>query len=105
MTGILKLNMAEKASTMQLIRFKWNSEMVEDLIDDLQNYKAVCEYQGLDFNADQVKQYEEIRKNFARKYTEESFFGTESLSEKPHESFSIDEEKIEFCKKSQRERE
>ena len=47
--------MAEKASTMQLIRFKWNSEMVEDLIDDLQNYEAVCEYQGLDFNADKVK--------------------------------------------------
>ena len=48
--------------------------MVKDLIDGLQNYKAVCEYQGLDFNADKVKQYEEIRKNLVRKYKEESFF-------------------------------
>ena len=70
MPGILKINMTEKASTTHLIRFKWNSEMVEDLIDALQNYKAVCEYQGLDFNADKVKQYEEIRKNLARKYKE-----------------------------------
>ena len=67
--------MAEKAITTHFIRFKWNSEMVEDLIDALQNYKTVCKYQGLDFNADKVKQYEEIRKNLARKYKEESFFG------------------------------
>ena len=53
--------MAEKAITTHFIRFKWNSEMVEDLIDALQNYKTVCKYQGLDFNADKVKQYEEIR--------------------------------------------
>ena len=79
--------------------------MVEDLIDALQNCKAVCEYQGLNFNADKVKQYEEIRKNLARKYKEESFFGIESLLEKPHEGFSTDEKKIEFCKKLQRERE
>ena len=79
--------------------------MIKDLTDALQNYKAVCEYQGLDFNADKVKQYEEIRKNLARKYKEESFFGIESLSEKPHEGFSTDEDKIEFCKKLSRERE
>ena len=41
--------------------------MVDDLIDAFQNYKAVCKYQGLDFNADKVKQYEEMRKNLARK--------------------------------------
>ena len=97
--------MAEKASTMHLMRFKWNSKMIEDLIDALQNYKAVREYQGLDFNADKVKQYEDIRKNLARKYKEGSSFGIESLSEKPHECFSTDEDKIEFCKKLQRERE
>ena len=42
--------------------------MVEDLINALQNYKAVWDYQGPNFNADKVKQYEEIRKNLARKY-------------------------------------
>ena len=48
--------------------------MEEDLIDALKNYKAVCEYQGLDFTADRVKQYEEIRKSWARRYKEEYFF-------------------------------
>ena len=59
---ILKINMMARASTTHLIRFKWNSKMVEDLIDFLRNYKAVCEYQSLDFNADMVKQHEEICK-------------------------------------------
>ena len=76
--------MAEKAITTLHIRFEWNSEMVKDLIDALQNYKAVCKYQDLDFNANKVKQYEEIRKNLAGKYKEESFFGNESSSEKPY---------------------
>ena len=79
--------------------------MIEDLIDTFQNYKVVCEYYGLDFNADKVKQYEEIRKNLARKYKGESFFGIESSSVKPHDGFSTVEDKIEFCKKLQRERE
>ena len=105
MVGILKINMGEKASTMYLLQFKWNSEMVEDLNYVLQNYKAVCEYQGLDFNTNKVKQYEEIHKNLARKYKEESFFRIESLSEKSHEGFSTDEKKVEFRKKLQRERE
>ena len=61
-----------------LIQFKWNSEIVEDLIDALQNYKAVWEYQCLEFNANKVKQYEEIRKNLARKYKARAFFGIET---------------------------
>ena len=64
MTEIIKIKQV-------LIQFTSNSEIVEDLIDALQNYKAVCEYQCLDFNANKVKQYEEIRKNLARKYKQE----------------------------------
>ena len=104
MGGILKINMAEKANTKYLIQFKWNSEMVKNLINTLKNSKAVCEYQGFDFNADKVRHCEEIRKNFERKYKEYFFSRIESLSEKPHEGFSAVEEKIEFCKKSQKER-
>ena len=48
MTGILKINMVEEASTTHFIRFKWNSEMVEDLTDALQYNEAVFEYQGPD---------------------------------------------------------
>ena len=52
-----------------------------------------------------MKQYAEIRKNLARKYKKASFSGIESISEKPHEGFSTDQKKVEFCKKLQRERE
>ena len=34
--------MTEKASTTHHIGSKWNSEIVEDRTDALQNYKAVC---------------------------------------------------------------
>ena len=40
--------MVEEASTTHLIRFKWHSEMVEDLTDALQYNEAVFEYQGPD---------------------------------------------------------
>ena len=103
MAETLKTNMAKKTRKTHLIRFEWSSEMIEDPIDASQNHKAICEYQGLDFNANKFKPYEEIRKSLARKYKEESFFGTKSLSEKPHEGFSTwfftDESKIEFYKK------
>lgn len=61
--------------------------MVKNLINTLKNSKAVCEYQGFDFNADKVRHCEEIRKNFERKYKEYFFSRIESLSEKPHEGF------------------
>ena len=48
-------------------------------------------------------------KRYARIWLEnikkDLFSGIESLSEKPHEGFSTDEKKIEFCQKLQRERE
>ena len=97
MTEIIKIKQV-------LSQLKWNSKIVEDLIDALQSYKAVCEYKCLDFNANKVKQYEEIRKNLARKYKEEPSFWNWNLSEKPHEGFSTDKDKIEFCKALQRER-
>ena len=99
MAEILKTNMAKKTRKTHLIRFEWSSEMIEDPTDASQNHKAIW----FDFNANKFKPYEEIRKSLARKYKEESFFGTKSLSEKPHEGFSTwfftDESKIEFYKK------
>ena len=95
--------MTKKASTTHLIQFKWNSDIVKELIDAFQNYKAVCRYHGFDFNSVKVKQFDKISRNLARKYKEEYFFATESLSEKLNEDFSTDEDKIGFCKKLQRE--
>ena len=68
--------------------------------------KTIRQYANIkvvDFNANKFKPYEEIRKSLARKYKEEFFFGTKSLSEKPREGFSTwfftDESKMEFYKK------
>ena len=44
-------------------------------------------------------------KRYARKCKEESFLRIKTLSGKPHEGFSRDEDKIEFCKRLKRERE
>ena len=77
--------------------------MVEDLIHALQNHKAVCEYQGLDFNADKVK-YGDIyhhgwssMKRYARIWQENaelSLFAELNFYQKNHIRF----DKIEFCK-------
>ena len=90
--------MTKHASTTHLILLKQTSKMVEDLIDALHNYKAVCEYQGLDFTFDKVKKFEEIHKALAKNYKGEYFLGIESLSEKLIQGFSGKEGKIELCK-------
>lgn len=41
--------------------FRWTSEMIELLINSLETYKCLCEYEGKDFDADRTKQYEWIR--------------------------------------------
>ena len=75
MTVMLKVNMTEKASTTHLIRFKWNSEMVGDLIDALQNYKTVCEYQSIDFSS--KKRYARIwQGNIKKNYKGKTKTGT-----------------------------
>ena len=90
--------MTKYASTTHLLLLKQTSKMVEDLIDALHNYKAVCEYQGLDFTFDKVKKFEEMHKALTKNYKEEYVLGSESLSEKPIQGFSGEEGKIELCK-------
>lgn len=43
--------------------FRWSHEMIELLINNIETYKTMCEYEGKDFDADRTKQYEWIRGN------------------------------------------
>ena len=83
MAEMLKTNMAKKTRKTHLIRFEWSSEMIEDPIDASQNHKAICEYQGLDFNANKFKPYEEIRKSLARNI-KKNLFSEQNRYQKNH---------------------
>lgn len=54
-------------------RFRWTPEMVDMLIDILNDEKSKHEFKGLDFEADLVKLYSNIRKTMAEVYTSGEF--------------------------------
>ena len=41
--------------------FRWTGEMIELVINSLETYKSLCEFESKDFDADRTKQYEWIR--------------------------------------------
>ncbi len=57
--------------------FRWKPDMIENLIDCLNQYKAAMSYKSLDFDADKPIQYKELRLKMASLYEEEdiSLFG------------------------------
>ena len=57
--------------------FKWEPDMIENLIDCMLNYKSSMLYKNLDFNADKVGLYREVRLAMAELYKneEEQHFG------------------------------
>ncbi|XP_057291461.1 uncharacterized protein LOC130614081 [Hydractinia symbiolongicarpus] len=62
-------------------KFKWISELVEQLINSLKEYKVNMTFNNRDFNADKPKQYEEIRVMMARKNIEDvDLFGLEKTT-------------------------
>ena len=74
--------MAKYASTTHLILLKQTSKKMEDLIDALHNYKAVCEYQGLDFTFDKLKKFEEIHKALTKNSKKKNLFSELKLYQK-----------------------
>ena len=58
-------------------RFRWNADMTESLIDCLSEEKTEFEFKGLDFEADLVKLYGNIRIRMSRIYTNGEFGVTE----------------------------
>lgn len=51
-------------------KWKWEEEMIQSLVDALKDYKSICEFNSLDFSADKVKLYEDVRKTMAVSYPE-----------------------------------
>ena len=70
-------------------RFRWKNEMVQSLLDFICEIKSHYENKGLDFEADLVRLYKEIRVKMAERYLTGEF-GPVSVSEfdvdLPHEN-------------------
>ena len=75
-------NSGEKAA---VARFRWDKEdKVHNLIKCLASYKAVCMYEGKDFNADKPKLYECLREEMAQIYQDEpNYFGPVNITANP----------------------
>ena len=48
-------------------RFKWNGEMVEDILNALYQYNCIMKFNNSEFNADKTKQYEAVGSSMAFK--------------------------------------
>ena len=55
------------------IRFRWNSEMIEALLNSLNELKCQYQFKGLDFENDLIKTYHEVRVLMAKKYMNGEF--------------------------------
>ena len=53
-----KAKASEEKSVSTAAKFKWNNEMVGALLDSLKEFKAMMEFNNLDFNADKPRQYD-----------------------------------------------
>ena len=59
-------------------QFKWSSEMIDDLLNALENYRPMMELKGKNFDGDRNSQYTAIRKELCQKY--EECFGPAELT-------------------------
>lgn len=60
----------------------------------LHDYKVLCEFRGIDFDADKTVQYEWLRKEMAKRHEEnQSYFGPVALPDKLPEFFDEKERK------------
>lgn len=83
-------------------RFRWDKdEKVNNLIRCLANYKSQMEFANSDFNADKVKQYEEVRAAMAKIYAENpNNFGPPCLVSSP--LFNCNDESLTDEKKKEK---
>ena len=68
----------EKAAKAKTKKWKWSEDMVSSLLVFIKEYKSIKEFEGVDFEADLVSFYEEIRKIMAGSF---EGFGPVKLSE------------------------
>ena len=73
-----------KKTKIKVKKFRWTPSMVGELINCLNEQKSQYEFKGLDFEADLVKLYRDIRVMMAEKY-ENGSFGPVSQRELPED--------------------
>ena len=92
------------AASASAKKFSWTSELVENLIKSLSNFKTRMEFMNKDFNGDKPRQYEEVRKEMARIYCsiDIKMFGPETVTIGPCEvDVNGREEAMELIKEEQ----
>ena len=84
-TWLVLLQAAKKTKIDKEKRFRWTTDIVEELIECLAEQKSLYEFQGLDFEADLVQLYANIRVMMAERYSENKGFGPVSEKEREHD--------------------
>ena len=80
----------KKITKQKNVRWTWDDDKVEALLDNLYSYKCDMTYKGLDFEADLVSCYMEVRNMMALMYSETDF-GPEEISVCDTENFTKEE--------------
>jgi hypothetical protein len=86
--------------------FRWNPEMIEQLIDSMMEYKTQMSYKGIDFDGDKPMQHKELRLMMAEINKEDtSLFGPvyidqlpDSFDEMPKEEKDLAKERVKVSK-------
>ena len=86
-------------------KWSWSAELVEMLLKYVKEYKTQCEFNGVDFEADQQSMYTEIRKCMAADSDDPTEVGPESLTEQEKDFRDMEKEEYEaFHKKREEEK-
>lgn len=92
-----------KQADVSTRRWTWSSEMVESLLLNLNEYKSSKTFEGLDFEADFIKMYGDLRSMMSRMYPV-SDFGPESIPAKEETETNMEYKKrVEQLDKSKKE--
>ena len=64
----LREKASKEKSVSTAAKFKWNNEMIRELLDSLKEFKAMMEFNNLDFNAGEPRQYKEVWRILSKKH-------------------------------------
>ena len=67
------MNSVKMSDKQRRKNFKWEPEMIENLIQCLTKYKSNMLYKNLDFDADKVALYREVRVAMAELYDDKNY--------------------------------
>ena len=90
-TEVKRMNI--NAKKPQRKNFRWETHMIEHLIDCLLDYKSSMTFKNLDFDADKPAQYKHLRVAMANIFEEDvSLFGPLAVTPLPHDFEQLSKE-------------